>query len=64
VPNRALVQRGYGQAPGGYASAGSMPAYNQTPPNYGNTQNCRQLDGGFKPAFACQGGNGQWFVLQ
>jgi len=62
VPSRALV--GGSQGPryaGGYQAA---PAYNQTPPNYGGTSACRQLDGGFKPAFACQGDNGQWFVLQ
>ena len=63
VPNRALV--GQQTAPR-YSSGGwqAAPAYNQTPPNYGTTSACRQLDGGFKPAFACQGEGGQWFVLQ
>ncbi|MEQ8604808.1 MAG: hypothetical protein RIB45_15955 [Marivibrio sp.] len=61
-PSRALIDRP--TAPryaGGHQSA---PAYNRTAPNYGATSACRQLDGGFKPAFACQGDNGQWFVLQ
>lgn len=64
VPNRALVQRGGGRAVGAYATPNGAPAYNQTPPRYGGSDNCRQLDGGFKPAFACQGANGAWYVLQ
>ena len=39
---------------------GSVPI----PQTNRDTNNCRPLEGGLRPAFACRNGAGQWFVLQ
>ena len=35
-----------------------------TPYSVRDAQNCRPLEGGFRPIFACRNSIGQWFVLQ